>query len=169
MPLCLSPQVFTALYNSDDNILLAAPTGSGKTICAEFAVMRMLQTHASEDGDKKFGGRCVYVAPLPQIAHERFLEWQERFGRQLQGSVRVAELTGESATDLKILEKSNIVVSTPERWDQLSRRWKQRKPVQQVCTVMQVKKTITLNDVLSWSWQRRPSNACDPCVSGCFD
>jgi replicative superfamily II helicase len=37
------PQVFTVLYNSDDNVLVAAPTGSGKTICAEFAVLRMLQ------------------------------------------------------------------------------------------------------------------------------
>jgi hypothetical protein len=36
-------QVFTALYNTDDNVLLAAPTGSGKTACAEFAILRMLQ------------------------------------------------------------------------------------------------------------------------------
>ena len=36
-------QVFNALYQSDDNCLVAAPTGSGKTICAEFAVLRMIQ------------------------------------------------------------------------------------------------------------------------------
>lgn len=36
-------QVFTTLYNSDDNCLVAAPTGSGKTACAEFAVLRMIQ------------------------------------------------------------------------------------------------------------------------------
>jgi len=34
--------VFTALYNTDDNCLVAAPTGSGKTVCAEFAILRML-------------------------------------------------------------------------------------------------------------------------------
>lgn len=39
-------QVFTALYNSDDNALIAAPTGSGKTICAEFAILRMLSRAA---------------------------------------------------------------------------------------------------------------------------
>jgi hypothetical protein len=27
-------QVFTSLYNSDDNCFVCAPTGSGKTICA---------------------------------------------------------------------------------------------------------------------------------------
>lgn len=37
------PQVFNALYHTDDNVLLAAPTGSGKTIAAEFALLRMLQ------------------------------------------------------------------------------------------------------------------------------
>ena len=36
-------QVFNALYQSDDNCLIAAPTGSGKTACAEFAVFRMIQ------------------------------------------------------------------------------------------------------------------------------
>lgn len=44
-------QVFTALYNTDDNALVAAPTGSGKTICAEFALLRMVQ-RASE-------GKCT--------------------------------------------------------------------------------------------------------------
>lgn len=55
--------MFTALYNTDDNVLVAAPTGSGKTICAEFAILRMLQ-RASEG---KCAARCVYVAPLEQV------------------------------------------------------------------------------------------------------
>jgi hypothetical protein len=43
------------LYNTDDNVLVAAPTGSGKTICAEFAILRMLQK-APNGGP---GGRWV--------------------------------------------------------------------------------------------------------------
>ena len=35
-------QVFSALYSGDDNCLVAAPTGSGKTACAEFALLRMV-------------------------------------------------------------------------------------------------------------------------------
>ena len=42
LALGLRVQVFTALYNTDDNCLVAAPTGSGKTACAEFAVLRMV-------------------------------------------------------------------------------------------------------------------------------
>ena len=39
---------------------------------------------------------------------------------------------GETATDLKIITKANIIISTPVNWDILSRRWKQRKQVQNV-------------------------------------
>ena len=44
----------------------------------------------------------------------------------------MVELTGEATADVKLLDKGNIVISTPEKWDMLSRRWKQRKPVQNV-------------------------------------
>lgn len=36
-------QVFFALYNTWDNVLLGAPTSSGKTLCAELAIFRMLK------------------------------------------------------------------------------------------------------------------------------
>lgn len=41
-------------------------------------------------------------------------------------------ILGETQTDLALLEKGNIVISTPERWDTISRRWKQRRNVQAV-------------------------------------
>ncbi|EEF43588.1 U520, putative [Ricinus communis] len=117
-------QVFTVLYNTDDNVLVAAPTGSGKTICAEFAILRNHQKGPDSVT------RAVYIAPLEAIAKERYRDWERKFGRGL--GMRVVELTGETATDLKLLEKSQIIISTPEKWDALSRRWKQRKYVQQV-------------------------------------
>lgn len=116
-------QVFTVLYNSDDNVLVAAPTGSGKTICAEFAILRNHQKGAD-------GMRVVYIAPIEALAKERYRDWEKKFGEQLK--MRVVQLTGETATDLKLLEKGQIIISTPEKWDALSRRWKQRKHVQQV-------------------------------------
>uniref|UniRef100_A0A6N2K3P8 U5 small nuclear ribonucleoprotein 200 kDa helicase n=1 Tax=Salix viminalis TaxID=40686 RepID=A0A6N2K3P8_SALVM len=97
-------QVFTVLYNTDD-------TGSGKTICAEFAILR--NHHKGPESVM----RAVYIAPLEAIAKERYRDWERKFGR---------------ATDLKLLEKGQIIISTPEKWDALSRRWKQRKYVQQV-------------------------------------
>ncbi|KAG7592451.1 P-loop containing nucleoside triphosphate hydrolase [Arabidopsis thaliana x Arabidopsis arenosa] len=117
-------QVFTVLYNTNDNVLVAAPTGSGKTICAEFAILRNHQ----EGPDATM--RVVYIAPLEAIAKEQFRIWEGKFGKGL--GLRVVELTGETALDLKLLEKGQIIISTPEKWDALSRRWKQRKYVQQV-------------------------------------
>jgi pre-mRNA-splicing helicase BRR2 len=125
----IQTQVFSALFNTDDNVLVAAPTGSGKTICAEFALMRLMAGGAKGE-PLTMSGRAVYVAPGEALAHERFLEWSASFGRAL--GLTVVELTGEGATDLKLLERGNIIVSTPERWDMLSRRWKQRKNVQSV-------------------------------------
>lgn len=117
-------QVFTVLYNTDDNVLVAAPTGSGKTICAEFAILRNHQ----KGPDSVM--RAVYIAPVEALAKERYNEWKKKFGDGL--GLRVCELTGETATDLKLLERGQVIISTPDRWDALSRRWKQRKHVQQV-------------------------------------
>ncbi|XP_009127091.2 DExH-box ATP-dependent RNA helicase DExH12 [Brassica rapa] len=131
-------QVFNVLYNTNDNVLVAAPTGSGKTICAEFAILKNHQEVLlrQQDDTKRQSGpdtttmRVVYIAPLEAIAKEQFRIWERKFGKDL--GLRVVELTGETALDLKLLEKSQIVISTPEKWDALSRRWKQRKYVQQV-------------------------------------
>ncbi|KAG6487258.1 DExH-box ATP-dependent RNA helicase DExH12-like [Zingiber officinale] len=120
----IQTQVFTVLYNTDDNVLVAAPTGSGKTICGEFALLRNHQ----KGPDSIM--RAVYIAPIEAVAKERYRDWEEKFGKHL--GIRVVELTGETATDLKLLDKGQIIISTPEKWDALSRRWKQRKQVQQV-------------------------------------
>ena len=46
------------------SVFVGAPTGSGKTICAEFALLRMLK-HRPE-------GRCVYIGPNDDIVKQRF-------------------------------------------------------------------------------------------------
>merc|ERR1719424_1028265 len=95
-------QVFSTLYSSNDNCLICAPAASGKIVCSEFAVLRMLM---SDDAVK----RCVYVAPHEATAKERFTEWSFKFGKML--GFKVAELVGETTSDVKILEESNIVIT----------------------------------------------------------
>ncbi|KAK4375667.1 hypothetical protein RND71_006344 [Anisodus tanguticus] len=70
-------QVFTVLYNSDDNVLVAAPTGSGKTICAEFSILRNHQ----KGPDSIL--RAVYIAPIEALAKERYSDWKNKFGDTL--------------------------------------------------------------------------------------
>ena len=42
------------------------------------------------------------------------------------------DCVGKTAADLKLLDKGEIIVSISVKWDALSRRWKQRKHIQQV-------------------------------------
>lgn len=118
----IQTQVFNAVYNSDDNVFIGAPTGSGKTTIAEFAVLRLF----SQQSD----GRCVYLVSKDSVADLVFADWQQKLAPVL--GVKVVKLTGETGTDLKLLAKGQIIVTTSDKWDVLSRRWKQRKNVQNV-------------------------------------
>ena len=65
-------QLFHVLYHTDVPVFLGAPTGSGKTVVAELAILRMKRLHKN--------GICVYIAPLKSLARERLNEWKKRFG-----------------------------------------------------------------------------------------
>ena len=95
--------------------------------------LKQARRHAgSKENDEEEGpprARCVYIAPMQAIVTERLEEWAEKFGKL---GKRVVELTGEATTDVKLLEVGEIILSTPEKWDMLSRRWNVRKNVQNV-------------------------------------
>ena len=74
-------------------------------------------------------GRCVYVTPMQELADIVLADWQNKFGAL---GKKIVMLTGETATDLKLIAKGHVIIATPEKWDVLSRRWKQRKNVQNV-------------------------------------
>ncbi|KAJ4272229.1 Pre-mRNA-splicing helicase BRR2 [Fusarium torreyae] len=119
----IQTQTFNSLYKTDQNVFIGAPTGSGKTVCAEFALLR----HWTK-GDV---GRAVYIAPFQELVDSRLQDWQKRLGH-LNGGKEIVKLTGETATDLKLLEKGDLILATPTQWDVLSRQWKRRKNVQTV-------------------------------------
>ncbi|RYP56558.1 hypothetical protein DL771_011877 [Monosporascus sp. 5C6A] len=113
-------QTFNSLYSTDDNVFVGAPTGSGKTVCAEFALLR----HWS----KPEIGRAVYIAPFQELVDIRYQDWQKRLSH-LRGGKEIVKLTGETATDLKLLEKGDLILATPTQWDVLSRQWQRRKNI----------------------------------------
>jgi pre-mRNA-splicing helicase BRR2 len=118
----IQTQAFPALFESDANVLVAAPSGSGKTVCAEFALLRLF----GNDPD----ARAVYLAPHPGAVRATFDAWEAKFGAGLGKAV--VELTGELAADLRLLDRAHIVCATPRQWDAISRRWKKRRAVQEV-------------------------------------
>ncbi|POR31841.1 Uncharacterized protein TPAR_07932 [Tolypocladium paradoxum] len=119
----IQTQTFNSLYKGDQNVFVGAPTGSGKTVCAEFALLRhWTNTDA---------GRAVYIAPFQELIDARLQDWQKRLAH-LNGGKEIVKLTSETATDLKLLEKGDLILATPTQWDVLSRQWKRRKNVQTV-------------------------------------
>ncbi|KAL9125726.1 MAG: hypothetical protein Q9217_005118 [Psora testacea] len=117
----LQTQVYSSLFTTNDNVFVGAPTGSGKTVCAEFAILRHWSSPTK--------GRAVYIAPFQELVDQRLADWQKRLG-QVAGGKQIVKLTGEMIADLKILEKGDLILATPTQWDVLSRQWQRRKNVQ---------------------------------------
>ena len=70
-----STQTFNVLYNSDENVLIGAPPSSGKSLCAEFAILRLFGNKPAEGGS----GRCVYIAPFQSVAETVYARWHNKF------------------------------------------------------------------------------------------
>ncbi|RDW74063.1 Sec63-domain-containing protein [Coleophoma crateriformis] len=119
----IQTQTFNSLYTTDDNVFVGAPTGSGKTVCAEFA---LLQHWKHQDA-----GRAVYIAPFQELVDLRLKDWQDRFAK-LRGGKEIVKLTGETTADLKLLDRGDLILATPSQWDVLSRQWQRRKNIQNI-------------------------------------
>ncbi|KAI8925867.1 Sec63 Brl domain-containing protein [Entophlyctis helioformis] len=119
-------QIFHTLYRTQHNALIGAPTGSGKTVAAELAMWS-----AFRDFPKS---KVVYIAPLKALVRERVQDWRARLtdamGRKL------VELTGDVTPDLETIQSADIIITTPEKWDGVSRSWQTRKYVTDVSLVI---------------------------------
>nr|XP_040137973.1 activating signal cointegrator 1 complex subunit 3 [Ictidomys tridecemlineatus] len=115
-------QIFHTLYHTDCNVLLGAPTGSGKTVAAELAIFRVFNKYPSS--------KAVYIAPLKALVRERMDDWKVRIEEKL--GKKVIELTGDVTPDMKSIAQADLIVTTPEKWDGVSRSWQNRNYVQQV-------------------------------------
>ena len=96
---------------SGENLLLTAPTASGKTLVAQIAIVKKLI-----ETDK--GSRAVYIVPLKALAREKVGEMEDIasiFG------LKVGIGIGDRSSENKGVENSDIIVCTSEKFDSILR------------------------------------------------
>ncbi|KWU46356.1 P-loop containing nucleoside triphosphate hydrolase protein, partial [Rhodotorula sp. JG-1b] len=109
---------FDPVYGSDENVVISAPTGAGKTVLFELAMLRLFTTSSSTDA------KVLYMAPTKSLCSERVADWKKKFEGGLGWTVQ--ELTGDSdysSGAWKDVAKARIIVTTPEKWDAMTRKW----------------------------------------------
>ena len=96
-PFELDPFQIEACHALEDGkgVLVAAPTGAGKTIVGEFAVDLVINS----------GGKCFYTTPIKALSNQKYQELSYKYGDD-----KIGLLTG----DTSINSEAQIVVMTTE-------------------------------------------------------
>ncbi|THH19463.1 hypothetical protein EW146_g1691 [Bondarzewia mesenterica] len=112
---------FDAMTQTNKNMVISAPTGSGKTVLFELAIIRMIMT----SGNQANAAKCVYMAPTKALCSERFRDWESKF-RGL--GIKCCEMTGDTVAFGQSAwgdaRNATIIVTTGEKWDSLTRSWR---------------------------------------------
>jgi superfamily II RNA helicase len=87
-------QAFAAV-DRGDSLIIAAPTGCGKTLVAEYAV----------DVSMALGRRVVYTAPIKALSNQKYRDFRRRFGD---------EVVGIQTGDVTINPEARLLIMTTE-------------------------------------------------------
>ncbi|XP_069823753.1 probable ATP-dependent DNA helicase HFM1 [Dendropsophus ebraccatus] len=122
----IQSKVLDDVLYTDRNFVLCAPTGSGKTVIFEIAIVRLLMETPAPWTNVKI----VYMAPIKALCGQRYEDWKEKF--EPVGIV-CKELTGDTEVeDLFEIQHAHIIMTTPEKWDSMTRKWRDNTLVQLV-------------------------------------
>ena len=88
---------------NNDNLLVTAHTGSGKTVVAELSILKNLLC----------GKKIIYISPIKSLSNEKYKDFKNKFEKNKKlnfMSIDVGLITG----DLKINPHANILIMTTE-------------------------------------------------------
>ncbi|PCH37704.1 nucleoside triphosphate hydrolase protein [Wolfiporia cocos MD-104 SS10] len=138
---------YDTVMHTDENMIIdltrsrcKAPTGSGKTVLFELAIIRML-THAGGNSKPK----CIYVAPTKALCSEKCRDWTAKF--QPLG-INCCELTGDTVQFGKSAwgPARDASVMCGEKWDSLTRNWRDHRHILSQVQLFMVDEVHILNE-----------------------
>lgn len=106
----IQTQAFSHLYESSENLILLASAGSGKTTCAELAIIKNIK-----DYNKK--SKCAYIGANARSAQVMYEEWTKTFGLM---DLKVELLSGNQRADAAKVDSADILIGHPETWHTLT-------------------------------------------------
>jgi helicase len=116
-------EVVPEILDHDQNLLVVAPTGAGKTVMGMVAALRVIRQQ---------GRKAAWLVPQRSLADEldRELEtWRAQ-------GMRVERLSGEYATDMERIKDADMWVATTEKFEALCRTAALRESLGEVGVVV---------------------------------
>lgn len=111
----MQSEAFPSIYEDSENCVISSPTGSGKTVLFELAILRLIREANSDSNNTK----VIYIAPTKSLCYEMYKNWSPSFV-----NLSVGMLTSDTSfLETEKAKKCNIIITTPEKWDLLTRRW----------------------------------------------
>ncbi|KAG5482202.1 hypothetical protein CUR178_06061 [Leishmania enriettii] len=117
----MQSKVYDCAFHSDENLLVSAPTGAGKTNVAMMAMLRAIAAARNSTTGVIDGHRLkmVYVAPMKALVQEVV----RTFSMLLEPlDLIVAELSGDASMTQQQMAAAQLIVTTPEKWDIVTRK-----------------------------------------------
>ncbi|KAH7105461.1 Sec63-domain-containing protein [Auriculariales sp. MPI-PUGE-AT-0066] len=119
--------IYPTVYRTNENMLVCAPTGAGKTDVAMLAVLRTISQFLRQPTEniplaariRRDDFKIIYVAPMKALAAEIVRKLGKRLERL---NVLVRELTGDMQLTQAEIAQTQIIVTTPEKWDVVTRK-----------------------------------------------
>mmetsp|Transcript_20868 Transcript_20868/g.30891 ORF Transcript_20868/g.30891 Transcript_20868/m.30891 type:complete len:441 (-) Transcript_20868:3597-4919(-) len=128
----LQSEVSSVLVNTNDMVVVSAPTGAGKTAVFEMAMARHIASDLdvlkqSTDWQQRqlpSYRKIVYISPSKALCEERYDDWSRRLA-EIKIGIRAAMITGDAEPGdcYRDIATSHLILTTPEKWDSLTRRW----------------------------------------------
>ncbi|XP_010936598.1 ATP-dependent DNA helicase MER3 homolog [Elaeis guineensis] len=118
----LQSECYSGCFLSDINMVISAPTGSGKTVLFELCILRLLSRFLSQEGrfnHIKGNLKTIYIAPSKALVQEKLRDWNMKLG---SWGINCLEMTGDREFyEIKNIQEADVILTTPEKFDAVTR------------------------------------------------